>query len=352
MIRASSMSRVMTCGASHRLQQNYPNESGDAAQEGTLAHDWAAKVLTSVATINDVPDPEMRRYVDGYVKFCQALCGPYELYGIEEKAGDEHISGTCDFFNWSPYELTIVDLKYGYGWVWPEDNWQLITYACLVWLKHGNQGQITPPKVRLIIYQPRANKPGGSTHDWVFDGDLLRGYWNQICNRVAEIESGTETAVAGKHCRYCRAIVDCKTNREACSHVLDFAQKPEVQIQSNVELAYDLDITTEAVTLLKHRLTALEARAEASLKRGDLLPGWVLSQKTNPLSWMIKDPIQAGIDIGVDLAKPSEPITPTQAVNRKLLSKEMVAMMTERKPGKFVLKRQSLENIKRIMQNV
>lgn len=345
------MGRIMLCGASHNLQKGYPNTSGEAAQEGTLAHDWANKLLVNKAAPEHIQEPEMRRYITKYVDLCKSLINPHTLYGIEEKHDDGHISGTVDFVSWTPYELTIVDLKYGFGWVDVRENWQLITYAVLAWLKHGNNGAIIPPKVRLIVHQPRANHPSGPVREWTFPGEKLRGYYNQIQNRVSEIEAGTATAVPGKQCRYCRAIVDCVANREYTSNVIDHAWVAERVDMTPSELAYDLCITKDACDMIKHRLTALETRVEENIKAGMIVPGWTLQQKTAPLSWDVPDPIAAASEFDVDISKPSEPITPTQALNQGLVSADMLTFMASRKPGGFVLKRQDMDYIKRITNN-
>jgi len=340
------MGRVMACGASDSMQKGYPNTSNAPAAEGTLAHDHAAKLLTNVCAPEDIQDPEMRKHVVDYVTYCKSLVLPHSLQGVEDEHNDGHISGHVDFFSWTPLDLTIIDLKYGFGWVDPRENWQLVTYAILVWLKHGNNGQILPPKVRLVVYQPRANHPAGSVREWVFPGENLRGYYNQIQNRVAEIEAGTATAVPGKHCRYCKAIIDCVANREYTGDMIDHAWRAERIEMAPQELAYDLSITKDAYDVIKHRLTALEIRTEETIKAGTIVPGWVIQQKTSILSWDIPDPIAAARDFGVDISKPAEAITPTQALSQGLLDKDVVTFMASRKPGGFALKRQNLDFVK------
>jgi hypothetical protein len=352
MIRASSMGRIMLCGASHNMQKNYPNISNESAQEGSLAHEWASKILTVVASSDDIEDIEMRGHIAEYVNFCKKIrADTHTINGVEETYNDGHMSGCTDFFCWTPYELIITDLKYGFGWVEVEENWQLICYAILMWLKYGNNGAVIPPKVRLIIYQPRADHPDGPDRDWDFPGEQLRGYYNQIQNRISEIEAGTATAVPGKHCRYCQGIVDCKANREyICGPIVGRGYVPEKQSITPVELSKELDLINEASELIRHRLMALEARVEEVIKSGEIVPGYVFQQKISPLSWDVPDPITAAADLGIDIQKPPQPITPTQAVNRGLISNEMIKFMASRKAGGFALKRQNMSAVKRIME--
>lgn len=338
----------MACGASHRLQHGYPNDDNDASKEGTLAHEWAKYRLLGGDQRPD--DLETRGHVETYVNLCNSLKMEHCLYGIEEQIDDGHVSGTTDFWSWTPYELIIADLKYGFGWVEPENNWQLIMYAVLIWLKYGNSGQVMPPRVRLIIYQPHANHPEGATREWSFNGELLRGYYNQIRNRVSEIESCTETAIAGPHCRYCRAITDCTTNWRNVSGLLDIAYTPEKLELSPVQLSAELDNLYQAADLIKHRLTALEASAEKRINAGEIVPGYVVKQSYGRLEWTVPDPVDACNDLDVDITTGVKFMTPTQVINSKLLSEKMVSMMAKRSPGAFSLKKQDTNFIKKLME--
>ena len=348
MIHASSLGRIMACGASHRLQQGYPDDDNDASKEGTLAHEWAKyRLLGGDQKPNDL---EMNGHVETYVNLCNSLKMEHCLNGVEEQMDDGHVTGTTDFWSWTPYELIIADLKYGYGWVEPENNWQLIMYAILIWLKYGNKGQVIPPQVRLIIYQPRANHPDGETREWKFNGEHLRGYYNQIQNRIGEIEAGNETAVAGGYCRYCRAITDCTTNWRNVSGLLDIAYAPEKLELSPVQLSAELDNLYQAADLIKHRLTALEASAEKRINAGEIVPGYVVKQSYGKLEWTVPDPVDACKDLDVDITTGVKYMTPTQVIDSGKLSKEMVSMMASRKPGAFSLKKQDVNFIKKLME--
>lgn len=53
-IRASNLAMILACAGSLQMQERYPEEEGEAAQEGTAAHDCFAFSLQGLAyTVGD-----------------------------------------------------------------------------------------------------------------------------------------------------------------------------------------------------------------------------------------------------------------------------------------------------------
>ena len=174
MLSPSSAARWIPCPGSVALSRDIPGTSSSFADEGTAAHELAAKCLIDgsstqdciglVITVNGTDytvDAEMADYVGGYVKrirdLVESLGG--ELLGeqrldISGITGEEDAGGTSDAVILLDDEIIIVDLKYGQGvQVDAEDNPQLGIYALAAIEKYDILG--TVERVRMIIDQPR-----------------------------------------------------------------------------------------------------------------------------------------------------------------------------------------------------
>lgn len=345
--RASSTPRLMVCAGSHRLCKDRSDTSGAAALEGTEAHNYASDHLLNGTPLDNIPGVEMRAAVSQYVDVCNAHTGKIGIEeGHEITLSESTLRGTADFWSWSEQSvLTVIDFKYGHGWVEVRNNWQLLAYAVLMWMKHGNG--TTPGKVVLKVVQPRANHPDGTVREWKFRGELLRNYRNMLDNQMAAARlEGAET-VAGTHCRYCKAIVECHTNRGLVASIIDYAGTAEDSTLTGAGLAYELQVVKDAASVIAHRSTALEAYVTERLKQGDIVPGYNVTQTPGPLAWDT-NPIDI---IGDSVAQDAKPITPTQAINRKILTENQVKLMASRTLGAFKLRKINLNSAKRIIEN-
>lgn len=346
----------MHCPASYLLEQQYPRTENFAATEGTAAAklaEWDLKNnvdprgCKGAEVEGVIVTEEMVDYVRSYTTFCRSLggsVGGVEHHGEFDATGNT-VSGTMDFWAYSHPVLHIVDLKYGRGWVYPEENWQLMAYAIII-----SQTLPAPAsRIKFHIYQPRAaNRAGGPAYSWEFDGELLRNYRNQIENKTGVAALQHAPAVTGDHCRYCRAIIGCTTNARTAGECLDISMRSDSYTPTPEEVGSELDLLEVALSRLTHRKTALEAHGLSLIQSGIGVPGFVSDQTMGNLSWVV-DAIKAGDEMGVDLRGPEKPITPTQAKDRKLIAPEMLKFMAKRAPGAFKLKRVDMDAIRRII---
>jgi hypothetical protein len=111
-------------------------------------------------------------------------------------------------------------------------------------------------------------------------------------------------------------------------------------------LAHDYEQLTRASGMLKNRLDIVTETMVSMITSGKPVPGYTLERGVSALKWSIPDPVAAAADIGVDISKPREPITPTQAIARKLLPKEMVEIMARREPTSPKLTHVNVDKIK------
>lgn len=174
MLSPSSAARWIPCPGSVALSRDIKDTSSSFADEGTAAHELAAKCLLEGGSAQDciglvipvngtdyVVDADMADYVGGYVKrirdLVESLGGELlveQRLDISGITGEEDAGGTSDAVILLDDEIIIADLKYGQGvQVDAGDNPQLGIYALAVIEKYDILG--TVERVRMIIDQPR-----------------------------------------------------------------------------------------------------------------------------------------------------------------------------------------------------
>src|SRR5690606_24505588 len=191
-LSASSAHRWFLCPGSVNLAAPLPNTSSFGAAEGTLAHDIAARCLTTGVGPQSCLGREAER--DGHKVVCdQEMVDGVQFYldAINEdfRDGDQvfvevdltralqkidpDLGGTADYVRWRPKTkcLRVFDFKYGAGHlVTAEGNKQLLLYAL------GALLAIDKPatEVTVTIVQPRIEHEDGRVRDWTFPAqDLL-----------------------------------------------------------------------------------------------------------------------------------------------------------------------------------
>ena len=173
----SGSKQWMNCTASlafveanrHRI----PEDRGSVyAQEGTDAHDWAAKVLEDEIELSAVPE-NFRPHVGAYVDHCREMAEGADSVWIEAEIPlfyQPSETGTCDFAAVFPKRIVIRDLKYGAGvLVDSTENSQLSIYALSLirYLeKERNYSFDLDTEVDIAPYQPRHHE-GADQDPWV-----------------------------------------------------------------------------------------------------------------------------------------------------------------------------------------
>ncbi len=378
--RSSALGRVMNCTGSWLKEDGKPRilPAFDAS-EHTIVHDISAQCIQHSQSPSVALGKEWNNAKDGngevippmmvthemvdaataYVDHCNTVGGPEAMGGVETSgvinlAGvGVVVPGTRDHWAVNATELHISDLKYGYGWVYPEMNWQLISYAIMTWEEMQQQYPgWAPATVFLHVIQPRAfGRRGGPVYTWSFPGELLRNYRNQMQNTLGRASLPDAPLTSGSWCRYCRYILECEVNRAAAGECLEVSGHSTDGPMEPIETAVQLSEIDSAMERLKHRRTALEAHGITAVKGGQILPGYEMRQTWGRESWSVADPIAAGDEMGVDLRAEQKPITPAQAVSRKLITKEMITYMAARKPTGHTLKRVDMDAVRRIVNS-
>lgn len=231
----SGASRWMVCTPSARLEQEFPDRSGEAAREGTHAHALGELLLRRRAGLisgavfkrelkklekSEYYNHAMLEHTDNYATLVM------ERYQeAHERSADPrlYLEQRFDLTEWIPEGfgtgdaviiadglLDIVDLKYGQGVpVSAVDNPQMKIYALGALHAHGLLYDIHT--VRMTIFQPRLD----SCSVWEIPAEELLAWGEDELKPRAELAfAGGGEYLPGKHCVFCRAKALCKANAE------------------------------------------------------------------------------------------------------------------------------------------
>ena len=214
-IGASSAHRWTGCTASPDFilanESVLPADRSSYADEGTLAHEVSAAILTGKPVPTGLSD-EMVAYVEGYVRHVRSHGGQtivetkLPLFYMPER------NGIIDAATPTPAALYIDDLKYGVGVsVDAEDNEQLVIYAESL-LRQWEQATSFKPDhpIHLTIYQPRDRNNPEPVRTWVLTRRELAEIAGWIEGQAQEVMSGKGVfKTTFKGCRFCKAKGIC-----------------------------------------------------------------------------------------------------------------------------------------------
>lgn len=307
----SSAARWMACPGSVALTRDIPDESSSFADEGTVAHEVAARCLTSNTTAADhigwqitvngktwTVDADMASFVQQYVDYVrgvvQATGGELlveQRLPIGQFTGEADAHGTSDAVILAGDELIVVDLKYGRGVaVVADDNPQLQIYALAALDEFCLASDFKT--VRMVIHQPRL----GVVSEWVQTFSELQDFAEQV-REAAEFTRHDQAPLIAtpKGCKFCRAKATCPALRDEVAQAVgaDFdvldppanLTKADVGLLSAVNDEH-LGRCMSAIDLIEDWCKAVRAEVERRLLAGQPIPGFKLVQgKRGARAW-------------------------------------------------------------------
>lgn len=308
----SSAARWVACPGSLAASARYPEVSGEAAAEGTLFHACVEALL------NDLPTPtdarvDMVEHAQACARFVRNVSDGalYTETRIVVPAVHDRCFGTCDAFNISSgLRVSLFDYKYGFSPVDPFENWQGLIYAAGV-------AELAPDvtQFEFFILQPRAYHRDGPFRSWRFSRSELNERIRHVRAAAEDAASNNPTLSPGSHCRYCPARRGCPALRAATLATVDMMRGGTTEDLPLPALGAELTLLARAAELLEYRMAGLQAQAMSEIQGGKTVPGWQIDHAAGREKWTkpASEVIMLGSLLGVDLAKPAEPITPAQA---------------------------------------
>lgn len=347
-LSASGAHRWMACTPSARLELEFEDNSGAAADEGTAAHALAehklrkALKMRSKKPVSKYDCDEMDAHTDDYVSFISELivlakqsC-PDPMILIEQKLDfSKYVKegfGTGDFVLIADGALHIVDFKYGQGvLVEAEENPQMKLYA--LGALELFDGIYDIDTVSMTIFQPR--RENVSTHT-VFKESLYQ--WAEKVLKPAAVlaYNGKGEYVPGEHCQFCRAAVKCRARAEAKMKLaaFEFALPPLLSDEEIAEvLAAIGDLTNWANEIMAYA-------TDASVNHGKQWPGFKVVEGRSNRKYSNEEAVsQAAMAVGYrDIYKQSLiTITEMEKLMGKSKFNEVLGGFISKPPGKPTL---------------
>jgi hypothetical protein len=320
-VGASGMSRWSICPGSVQLARKVasmgatPDTSSEFADEGTAAHEIAARCLqegadawefmgtkVTVGGREFTVDADMVENVQVFLDAVRETMGPHDEVMVEAHVAmpEYHpgIRGTADALvlhrrveGGSIWAFTLFDLKYGQGVaVEGQGNKQLRYYAAAAWFTLGDRAQ-SVSMVTMKIVQPRMEHDQGYVRGEALTVGQL-GEWleTELLPAVKRTEEPNAPCVAGDHCQFCPVALYCREIQGPFAEMLetakalpeDEAKDHEAFIDTSSEALAKL---AEAIPLVKRAIKAIEREVFARLQKGDDVPGFKLVAKRADRAW-------------------------------------------------------------------
>jgi len=327
----STAGRWVPCPGSVQASQDYQDfyDRSEAADEGVAAHEVVellhAKKPVKVGHIASNGFAISQEMIDG----ANLMLGVLPANAVLEEVLDfDHLhpgmKGRADAYAYSEDEtiLYIWDYKFGHMPVDPEENWQMILEAGRLAHTRGME------KVVMTVVQPR-NFLSAPVRSWeVTIDELIKTYIPRVQAAVENATSDNPETNVGPQCAMCPARHACKALQESAMKVIDVSRGVSTLDLNPEATGRELAMLEEAAKHLKSRITGLQQQAIVHLRTGAPVRGYTLVPEEGPIKWTASpEQVFATADLmGIELRKPQEPITPTQAMNAGLSEKTVQAM--------------------------
>jgi hypothetical protein len=327
-IGGSTAKRTMNCPAWLLLRDQLPKAmtaqgSNEFADRGTLLHNLmeamindpeldpfthAGKVLNDVTlTAEDIHEVGVPTYT-AYDKFAEENNFQLEMPECEMEVSED-MGGTSDVIACNEDTIFILDFKFGFNLVDPEENEQGLFYASSAYsdAQERYKDLFTPERTNVVIgiIQPEyANQGKDIVQTWATTTERLHEFSNALDKAVYD-DQDVDNPVSGEWCKYCPNITTCKAKTGQVRKALMLDPKS----QSAQVLAEALSMADEVAEWAK----AVKAQAHSQMDLGLHLDGFKLVAKRATSKWTDEDAV-------MDIVRKAKKVKLEQAVDMKLKS--------------------------------
>lgn len=368
------------------MEEQFPEQTSDYAEEGRLAHSvcelvakkkftaMSSKIyMEKLAKLKTDPQwkDEMLQTAAIYVEHLNERAMefkhcPHIALEVSVDISDyaPQAFGTCDCIMISGEDLIITDYKHGKGVaVSPQDNPQMQLYALGALKLYRPIYNDKIRRIHMYIDQPRLNSYDGVS---LTIEELLA--WGEGIKEKAEAAfAGKGKFVPGDWCRFCRAKAQCRARADQNTALEDFKDCIPLGRSIPMQAEYDATGFMPSNCLTDEEIGALLVRAEglvawyndlkeyalAACLNGKTIPGWKAVEGRSTRAWTDQDAaLEALMAGGVEEAIIYDRVPKTLAQLEKVIGKqrfgELVGGMITKSPGKPAL---AAENDKRPAYN-
>lgn len=387
LLSPSSARKWLNCPAALACEFGLPNESGQAAVNGTVMHLVAETVLNRVIKGEDIhagtykgvyalnegrgpikalAKPEKGAVlitddfvsqVNKYVDYCRPIIDAADMVEVESRVNLTRVLhpgvelngaplqtfGTADLVAIMPrlimkaddvdtgYMLIVGDLKTGRHKVLAKENKQMMLYALGLLRKLKRLYDITA--VRLVIFQPYA----GGADEWDTTPEALELFGKFASKAALKAIDAFERGKKGLKpadfrpgndaCQWCRFAEKCNAKRKSAS-----AEAESDLSDDSTEMTLDqLKAEYDKLPLMRQHIADIEKAMYAALMRGEQVEGLKLVEgRPGNRSWT--DP-EAVIAKWGDLVTKPAIMTPTEVAKTIPEMEELITPFVTRKPG-------------------
>lgn len=268
----SSAHRWMRCHGAPAMEEGIPERSSIHSDEGTYAHDVAAKALLIENAAERLAfvqsqypdDSDSADYVLEYIHYVRDACwlnGEKGALFVEVAVplgkvyGTPGETGTSDaiIIFWKQKVMRVIDLKFGRGVeVYAENNEQAMSYAAGA-VEFMEMVEFVPETIEMVIHQPRRNH----VDSWAISyADLQR--FAAFANMAAVIANGCkkgERLTPGeKQCRWCKAAATCPAYAEKVGELVNTEPANQAQDAALGEYASSLALVEAWANAVREEL--------------------------------------------------------------------------------------------------
>lgn len=352
LLSPSSAKKWLNCPAALACEFGLPNESGQAAVNGTVMHLVAETVLNRVIKGDDITADKYKgvyalnegkgpikalvkpekgavlitddfvSQVNKYVDYCRPIIDAAELVEVESRVNLTRVLhpsvelngeplqtfGTADLVavlqnDWSDenskYTLVVGDLKTGRHKVAAKENKQMMLYALGLLRVYKRLYDITA--VRLVIFQPYA----GGADEWDTTPEALEQFGKFAQGRALRAIDAFQRGKKGLKpadfrpgndaCQWCRFAEKCNAKRKVASREIesDLADGILADEDTKTEMSLDqLKAEYDKLPLMRQHIADIEKAMYAALMRGETVEGLKLVEgRPGNRSWDSPDDI-------------------------------------------------------------
>lgn len=362
LLSPSSAKKWLNCPAALACEFGIPNESGQAAVNGTCMHLVAETVLNRVIKGEDIradtykgvyalnegkgpikalTKPEKGAVlitddfvsqVNKYVDYCRPIIDAAELVEVESRVNLARVLhpgvelngeplqtfGTADLVAlWGigdGYALLVGDLKTGRHKVLAKENKQMMLYALGLLRKLKRLYDITA--VRLVIFQPYA----GGADEWDTTPEALELFGKFASKAALKAIDAFERGKKGLKpadfrpgndaCQWCRFAEKCNAKRKVASVEAESDLSDDSTEMSLEQLKAEWD----KLPLMRQHIADIEKAMYAALMRGEQVDGLKLVEsRPGNRSWSDIEAVQLIARGNPDIMYKETLLSPTEA---------------------------------------
>lgn len=361
LLSPSSARKWLNCPAALACEFGLPNESGQAAVNGTCMHLLAETVLNRVIKGEDVradtykgvyalnegkgpikalvkPEKgavlitdDFVSQVNKYVDYCRPIIDAAELVEVESRVNLTRVLhpgaelngkplqtfGTADLVaviaDGDSHMLIVGDLKTGRHKVLAKENKQMMLYALGLLRVYKRLYDITA--VRLVIFQPYA----GGADEWDTTPEALEQFGKFAQGRALKAIDAFQRGKKGLKpadfrpgndaCQWCRFAEKCTAKRKAVSSDVESDLSDD-----STEMSLDqLKAEWDKLPLMRQHIADIEKAMYAALMRGEQVEGLKLVEgRPGNRSWSDVSEVEAVVG-GMDMAYKKVLLSPAEA---------------------------------------